>query len=263
MHLNRETKSVKRAFGRSKRSKQLKDSILSTLSHELRTPVATIVANTELLCEYGDEGMTADDRAVFLHDLSVASNRLSRRVGSIMKMARLDKQSAQPRWQEFVLDEIGRKLVAGMEEGAVEVVWACDSPDQKVVLDADGVATAFECVVDNALRYARREVTIQRTARGGVVEIAVTDDGPGVPDGVQPHLFSLFEQGVTRDGVLEDKPEGIGVGLSLARASLQCSGGEVVLESTGPEGSRFCIRVPDRQSRDESVEALDRQMVSP
>jgi signal transduction histidine kinase len=114
--------------------------------------------------------------------------------------------------------------------GPVElVVWA----------DRDQLQRVLENLVRNAreaIGEGPGEVRIRLSAQGREVQIDVEDDGPGIPDRVLPLLFEVFRSG--------GKAGGTGLGLAISREIVRAHGGDVVLVSTGPSGTRFRVRLP-------------------
>jgi signal transduction histidine kinase len=116
---------------------------------------------------------------------------------------------------------------------ATKLVVRGNRPDQ-VLLSGEATKNALANLLDNARRHARAEVTIEVGADAGLVQIAVVDDGPGLPEGMRDRVFERF---VSLDG-----KGGSGLGLPIARGLIEAQGGHLTYE-----GDRFIIRLPHRR----------------
>lgn len=190
-------------LGRIAASRRHEQRFASEVAHELRTPIATLRGRAEIALG-GDDA----DRRSALRDIVAQSERLDVSIDTLLAVARQE------------LDEAGGEVDLAAIAREVEGV-AVIAPEGLPLVegDHDVVARALAPLVDNARRYARRQVTLELAARDGTVRLAVRDDGPGITD------ERCFEPGVR-----DPSSGGAGLGMPLARRLARACGGDVVLD---------------------------------
>ncbi len=208
--------------------------LIARLSHELRTPVTVILGMAQTL-------VTADPKAVPTKEQQ--RELLERIVERAQALAHLVER--------FELT-IGAQLAESVDVSAMAMGVASGEPRVRLTVGAGPCLASLSPVVgrrilvelvDNALRFSPPESSVEvRVERSGAaVEVRVTDHGSGIDPADRERVFGFLEQ-------LEDlnvrTHQGVGLGLSLARAAARSMGGEVDLESSGPEGSTFRWTIP-------------------
>lgn len=222
----------------------LRGAMLSRISHELRTPVTTLVSDSELLAS-GFE-MNDAEREEFVQQLHAASVHLQNLVDRVFQVAELQAQSDTPEMTPVPAQTLIQTLLEQVSDRAEHAgVKLVNHGFHDVVLSIDFELTtqALVSVIDNAFSVSRPgdEVIIGLEVEGDRPTIRVRDHGPGIPDHELPKLFQPFEQG---GAILEDKPEGLGLGLTLARLAMRQQEGDVNLVQTSPEGTEFELTLP-------------------
>lgn len=225
-----------------------KDDFLAMLAHELRNPLAPVVATLELLRRRGPEPKAFERHLdVMMRQVS----QLSRLVEDLLDVARVNRGQIELRRERVLLDDVlagaveaTRNLVDGRQHEldlrlAVEPLWVHGDPAR--------LTQVFANLLHNAAKYTghggRVEIEAKRAeedARWAVV--AVRDNGIGMSQETLENAFSLFSQGPRN----EDRAQGgLGLGLTLVRSLVELHGGEVWAHSEGVgEGSTFCVRLP-------------------
>lgn len=233
---------------------RLKQEIVTILSHELRTPLTYIVGYTDLAL---DDIPTLSPEALqeFLLGIRRGAERLTHLVEDLLLLVRLDTGRAAEEFRLLAsvcrdLDRVvkeavhlydeeagkrGVRLEVGIEED-LPPVWLCEP----FFVDALGR------LVDNAIKFSHQKgqrvrVTVQ--AREGWAEVAVIDEGVGIPAAEIPHVFERFRQ-IERERM---EQQGVGLGLAIARELIRLHGGEIAVESELGVGSTFTIRLPALQ----------------
>jgi two-component system, OmpR family, sensor histidine kinase KdpD len=221
-------------------TEQLRNSLLSSVSHDLRTPLATIAGAASRLFERAP----ADERE-FLQNIVDEARRLTRLVDNLLDMARLDSGTIALNRQWHVLEEIvGLALSAVRREVAGHDLHA-DIPGDFPLLSID--ALLFEQVlvnlVENATRYTPHDSRIEITARmvGQTAEIRVADNGPGIKVGSEERIFDKFFRGSTAS---PDGRRGVGLGLAICRAIVVAHGGKISVQNRPEGGAEFRIALP-------------------
>jgi len=209
--------------------------LVSRLGHELRTPVTVILGIARTL---GASDLTAGERDELLDRLIARSSDLSHLVQRFEGAV----DTGMTEWADVV--QVTRDAVAGLERVRL------DAPETPIMaaVNRQGAGRIVEELVDNALAFspARSPVTVSVGLRAGAPEVRVTDRGPGIDPELAERMFAPLEQGEELDSRTHP---GMGLGLALARMSAQAMDGDVVLESSGPEGSTFVWVVSGRPGR--------------
>lgn len=223
---------------------------MADASHELKTPLATIRAATDVTlqqptrteAEYRDALRMIDDQA----------RRLSRIVEDMFTLARADAGHLPLQRTAFYLDEILADVVAGasLRSATSNVrVSLQGTNDVACVADEDLVRRLVNNLIDNAVRYSPRgeTVAVRLEHLDGRGRIGVTNQGPSIPIESQPHLFERFyrvDQSRSRNAPVEGS--GAGLGLAIARWIAEAHGGSLTLASSDERGTTFVVELPCR-----------------
>jgi len=223
---------------------RLKDELISVVSHDLRTPLTSIMGYLELALGDEAEGELPDERRDYLLVAQRNAQRLHRLVEDLLFVSRVKSGRSG-----LVLErhDIGR-LVRDTVENALPtastghvVLTSHTAGDVVASVDAHRVSEAIENLISNALKFTPPGGTVDVTAEsvGGHVVIRVADTGIGVPAEDVPHLFNRF----FRTARAETVP-GAGLGLSIVKAIADAHGGTVEVSSAEDAGTTFEIRLP-------------------
>ncbi|MDL5352769.1 ATP-binding protein [Microbacterium sp. zg-YB36] len=208
--------------------------LLAGVSHDMQTPLSVITSALDLLSEPSmDEGR----RRGILTRAQVRAAQLSRLVTQFLDWSRLNMSEPLPiRVGAVDLKDIISEIVSEHEQIAIRVTG---DPEREVWCDDRRTAQILHNLVENAERVARTHIEIRIESDDDLCVVRVVDDGSGVSPEVLPLLFEAF--GPTTAA------KGNGLGLHISRAAAQAQGGALELESTGPEGSVFALRLPRRR----------------
>lgn len=221
---------------------RLRTAILRAVSHDLRTPLASIKASsTSLLQE--DIEWSAESRREFAMTIDEEADRLDRIVGNLLDLSRLDAGAVTP---EFVSVRVSTAVHDALSSlGSNREVFQSLSitPDLEVIADPVLLERVLANIASNALRHGSSSGLIQLTARQRTehVEIIVADHGPGMTPDDRIRAFEPFMQ-------LGDRSGGAGTGLGLAVASgfIEAMNGTIKLEETPGGGLTAIITLPSR-----------------
>jgi len=201
----------------------------ANVSHELKTPIASIRGAAELLQDEPD--MPPAQRARFAGNVLAAAQRMERLVARLLELARI--QSAPEAAQDIALGPFLARLVAGYEG---RVTLSPGDPPGRLRMNPDHLESALRNLLDNAVRHgAGQAVELRVEPRGPRLAFAVRDRGPGISEANRRRLFERFF-------TTERDRGGTGLGLSIVRAVAETRGGEVAVE-TGPGGTTFTLVV--------------------
>lgn len=224
-----------------------REALLSSISHDLKTPLATITGAVTSLRELGKR-MTSDSRDDLLQSIEEESGRMSRFVANLLDMTRIEAGTLKPRrdWVD-VADVIQasvertRKYTPGR---MIETGIAADLP----LIEGDSVllGQVLFNLLDNAVKYSGNEpVNVYARRDGQDVLVSVTDQGKGIPPEDIERVFEKFY----RRGKADGRSPGTGLGLSIARGFVEAMGGKIHAESPAikKKGTRIVMRFPAGQ----------------
>ena len=219
-----------------RRSDAAKTAVLRAVSHDFRTPLATIEAALGSL-ESGEIQLSDDDRTALLESIRIEHSRLKRLVEDLLDLSRLQAGAADPAlelWPASTLVE--QALDALPRRDQVDVVMADDLPLVRV--DAIQLQRALVNLLENALRVSPpgEAVTVRVNATRKELLIRVVDRGPGVPADELERIFAPFHQLGTAGGA--------GLGLAIARGFAEANGGRLWVESRAGQGASFALALP-------------------
>lgn len=225
-----------------RRTDEVKTALLGAVSHDLRTPLASIVAAAGSLRQR-DVDWTEEQREGFVVAIEQEARRLDRLVGQLLDLSRIEAGAltTQKGWYDLraLIDEIVGRLRPVTRQHTVHVDVAEDLPP--IQLDYVQLDQVLSNLLDNAAKYAPAGSAIEVTARlePGAVRIEVSDRGPGIPPGEAHLLFAPFRR-LRRDlGI-----SGTGLGLAIARRLIEASGGSIGVEPRTGGGARFVVTLP-------------------
>lgn len=236
-------------------TERLRNSLLTSISHDLRTPLASIIGAVTSL--RGESGLyTADMREELLATIQDESERLNRFVGNLLDMTRLESGGLRPKDDAVDLKDVIGVVLRRSARIMVDHPVQTSLPDDLPMAQADFVL--FEQVLfnllDNAAKYAGpgTSVLIQARKLDDSVAIDVIDEGPGIPESALDSIFDKFtrlEQG-------DRKRAGTGLGLAIARGFVTAMGGTLVASNrTDRSGAVFTITL--------QVAAIEKMLVAP
>ncbi len=223
-------------------SDRLKTALLAAVSHDLRTPLASIkAAATSLL----DESVAWDAaaRREFLEAIDEETDRLSLMVGNLLDLSRIEGGALRPEraWYDAgeLIADVAARFEPRMDGRAFTVSVEPDLP--LLFLDYVEIAQVLGNLLENALRHtpAGTPVRLEAARVGGTVVFSVRDAGPGIPPEVQPRVFDTFY----RLGA-ERTTGGSGIGLAICKGLVDAHGGRIWVESAPGAGAAFRFALP-------------------
>jgi len=227
-------------------AERLRNSLLSSISHDLRTPLATIVGSASTLVEE-DETLTKSEK----HELSCAiydeSRRMSSLINNILDMARLDAGAIQLKKEWYPLEEIIgvvlNRLQKHLENRPVTVKLPAGIP--LIFVDTVMIEQVLMNLLENALRYTpeKSAIHISADSQPSAMKISIADEGVGIPKGCEHKLFEKFYRIKN-----EATQSGVGLGLAICRAIIEAHGGSISAKNAPTGGAVFSFVIPLDQS---------------
>jgi len=225
-----------------RQAESLKNTIVSSVSHELKTPLAAATARVTSLLEEDGDLDTAHVRSE-LGSVTRELERLDNSIRDLLDVSRLESDSWQARPEAYEVPEILGTVRSQLRPLHRERV-GFDLPEDLpyVWVDFAQTVSAMGNLVENALAYSPSGSPVKVSARsiGATVEVVVEDEGPGVPDEEKESIFKKFYRGSASTAA----PGGTGLGLAIAREIANSQGGSIRVEDAEPRGARFVLALP-------------------
>ena len=227
-------------------------------AHELRGPITVIRGYLDVFDDELDGKLTAEQKTL-LGRLVVSANRLSTYINNILNVSRYDKKHYRVELTEQRLYEVYDSIAHDMEMRAatlgriLAVDIAHDLPT--VAADANSITEVFSNLIDNAIKYSNEGGIIKVSAQtaGDTIEVSVSDNGIGMPDGVVHNLFHKFY----RSHRSREQVAGSGIGLYISKAIVESHGGNISVNSSENKGSTFTFSLPFYSTVEQKLKESD------
>jgi signal transduction histidine kinase len=229
-----------------KQADMLRRELVANVSHDLRTPLATLQGYIETL-SLKNENLSEKDRQ---HHLEIAiqhCQRLSNLVDELFELAKLDSREIQVRYEPFNINELAHDVVQKFNLSAEErqITIQIDHNQNLPFANADiaMIERVIENLLDNAVRHTSPGGSIRFTfsAQNGDISVCVSDTGCGIPEEDLPHIFDRFYH---RDRTQESKAGYSGLGLAITKRILELHDKSITVESTAGTGTTFTFFLP-------------------
>ncbi len=224
----------------TRRSEQLRTTLIDAMAHEFKTPLTSIKATTTLLLDSPDQ--SKEDRMELLKLADEEAQRLGSLIDDTVAMARLDTGHimVNPEISDVaeIVNEVVKSLDAELRGRSLEIIQGQDVP--AAVFDRNLIKLAMKQLVDNAIKYSppNTPLSIRVSRHENSVAVEVTDRGKGIPVREQTRIFERFYRSPS-----VKHQTGSGLGLSIAESILQAHGGELTVRSH-PGETTFCMKLP-------------------
>ncbi len=235
---------------------KMKTEFVSTVSHELRTPLTSIKGFVAtLLDDTGGEYYDHETRVEFYRIIDNECDRLRRLIDDLLNVSRIEAGRAMElQWQALDLSEMVHRVAEAQKSYAAlhSFKFDCERPVATVYGDYDQVDRILTNLVSNAIKYSPQggQITCALKDAGDFVEVAVTDQGIGIPP---EHVEKIFERFHRVAG--KGAPGGTGLGLFLTKHLVEAHGGKIWVESEVGKGSTFHFTLPKKAPEQESIES--------
>jgi len=230
---------------------ELKDSFVSSVSHELRSPLTAIDGYVEYLIEGLQKNVTPAKQQKAFAVIRESTNRLSNFITNILDTAKIKaghfSLHQAPLRLEGVISEIVFLFSPVAAKGGMNLTVKLPDNLPQVWADRERVAQVLTNLLGNALKFSKEGTTIKLSAAltGAYVTISVTDSGMGIPLDQQGRIFERFYQVVDQG---HSRPKGTGLGLAIAAEIVKMHGGEIGVQSEPGKGSTFHFTLPIEKS---------------
>ena len=255
---SRLVRRLEEALEQEKELSRMKDDFVAVVSHELRTPLTSIQGYIKTLLQLGPD-LGEEQRRSFLEAADRQSDRLRRLIEQLLAVARLDSH-VEPLAAGYVsLGHLSELVVDELRSSAHGHAFDLRFPASLPLVETDEakVHQIVSNLVENALKYSPPDtrITVRAEEHGDGVLLRVEDEGRGIPAEAQERIFDRFYQ---VDSSATRSVGGTGLGLYICKKTSETIGARLWLERSGPEGTSFCLWIPERVPGVERAEEPDR-----
>ncbi len=235
-------------FENLKRTDRLRRELVSNVSHDLRTPLASMHGYVETLLIKNDD-LSADKRREYLEIARKHTLRLGELIGDLFELSKLDSANIQPTVETFSLAELLHDIVHEYELDAqkLDLRLAIEAPDDTTDVYADIalVQRVLENLIRNALKFtpAGGNINIRLDKKPGAVAVAIEDTGCGIPEKDLEHVFDRFYRA---ENATQSSTNTAGLGLAIVRKILDLHGSRITVSSQVDQGTCFEFDLPTR-----------------
>ena len=227
-------------------TERMRNAVLSSVSHDLRTPLATIVGASSALLST-TRPLSTESQQDLVRSISDEAGRLDRLLKNLLDMTRLEAGAMHLRKEWHALEElVGTALARVKSRIATHTVTTAFPVNLPLVL-VDGVLIEQVLInlLENAAKYSPTASPIEVTAsvKDGVILIEIADRGPGIPQGEERRIFEKFYQ------LHPEREGGVGLGLTICRGIIESHGGRIWVDSRSGGGSSFRFTLPAEKSQ--------------
>lgn len=218
----------------------MRAALFSSVTHDVRTPLASIIASVDNLSDPQAE-LTGEDRLALLNTIRHEADRLNRLVGNLLHLARVRAGGLKPVKRSESVNDVIEGVVARLQpvlEGREVRLMIRDLPE--IPMDVDQIDQVVTNLLENAIRFSRQgsPITVTTARWQDTVQVRVVDQGVGIPPVDRERVFEPFVRADTaREG-------GTGLGLSIARALVRAHGGRIWIEGAPGGGTAVTFQLP-------------------
>jgi two-component system phosphate regulon sensor histidine kinase PhoR len=231
---------------RQKKISEMKSDFLNNMTHEFKTPIATISLAADTIT---NPKVISDEKSIrhFIGMIKKENNRMNKKVETILQIASLDKKEIEFRYEDVSLHSLIEKAADTIDiqvrqrNGKINLMLEASEP--VIRGDSEHLANLVNNLLDNALKYSpdNPDITVETKDSERGITMAVSDRGIGMSKSVQARIFERFYRQTT--GNVHDV-KGFGLGLNYARAIIDAHKGSVTVTSEPGKGSRFEVFLP-------------------
>lgn len=239
----RQSEKIARDKEEKENTINLYNTLLNSLSHELRTPIATIVGSVDTLKE-NNQNLTIENQAILLNEIDTASMRLNAQVENLLNMSRLESGILKLNLDWCDVNELVYSVIQKLNINSHKLIFKSNHTLPLFKLDAGLIEQVMVNIIHNAVLYTppNSNITIEALFIDEKFTLIISDTGNGFPENEIKHVFDKFYR------LPQTKAGGTGLGLSIAKGFVEAHLGNIRLESTLNKGATFTITIPAQTS---------------
>lgn len=246
--LERTTNELRQANERLRDLDNLKNNFITTVTHELRTPITSIKAMSRLMLDF--DQMSPEKKSEFLGIIVSESERLARLVNQVLDVEKLNSDNAPWKKTAFDLGPLLGRTTAGVEhlfrEKGVALELTLPQGETWLHGDEDRMTQVVVNLLSNALKFTSPlsgKVHLQLNRHGNRAILSCSDNGPGIPEDKRQLVFDRFTQ---LNQASSGKPQGSGLGLYITKNIVERHNGEISVQESASGGAEFLVSIPLR-----------------
>ena len=225
-------------------NERLRANLLRAVSHDLRTPLTSIMGNAETLLASSGTLETETKRQLY-QDICTDAQWLTGMVENLLSASRINDSGLNLNMTTELIDDMIQEAVRHMGRRLDGHHLEIRRPEELLFVKADArlIVQVVTNLLDNAVKYSPPDshIVIETTGGAERVAVRVTDDGPGIPDDQKEHIFDLF---FTSGKPTGDSRRGLGIGLSLCQSIIRAHRGTITVSDHAPRGTAFEFTLP-------------------
>jgi two-component system sensor histidine kinase KdpD len=227
-------------------TESLRNTLLASISHDLRTPLSVIAGASSTLVERG-RGLPEDERDSLARSIEAKAREVTDLVSNVLDLMRFESGQIALRRDWQTLDDLVGSALARVEQQLashpVDVALPADLP--AVHVDADLIVQVLVNLFDNVRKYTPpgTPVHVSAQADADMVLVSIDDEGPGFPDGQRERMFDKFQRGRDEGAVV-----GVGLGLAICRTIVRAHGGDIKAVDRPGGGARLQFTLPTKEA---------------
>ena len=229
------------------RNEQLRSNLLRSVSHDIRTPLTSISGNASTLLSHYEQLDKETLEQVF-SDIYYDSEWLIDLVENLLSISRIENGQMELHPSLNIVNDVIEEALKHVDKNAEHHSISVQTSGEILMarMDARLISQVLINLINNAVKNTQEgsHIVIKSEKRGAFVYVEVSDDGPGIPDQIKPHIFEMF---YTAQGEITDGRRGMGLGLALCRSIIEAHGGSITLADNHPTGCRFEFSLPSEE----------------
>ncbi len=237
----KESEKLDRDKADKEKSIKLYNTLLNSLSHELKTPIAAIIGAVDTIKENNAE-LSDNNKIELINQIQIAGLRLNKEVENLLNMSRLESGSIKLKLDWTDINEVIHIVLSKLDDKSkeYEIQFVTNESLPLMKIDSLLMEQVLYNLIYNAILYTPKGTVIQIEVKivDEQCQIDIVDNGPGFPAAEQPNVFKMFYR------LPHHKTGGSGLGLSIAKGFVEAHNGIINLESNENEGARFIIKLP-------------------
>lgn len=241
--LQKATAQLRRINNQLKQADLHKDDFLSTVTHELRTPITSIRALSEILLDNPD--LDQEEKNRFLETIVKESERISKLISQILDLEKYESGkfllTLLPFEPEKMIKEAIAPLIPIAKEKRIDIHLKVESSSKEIYADEGKITQVINNLVSNAIKFAETTIEIKAEVKNSTLCFSVKDDGKGIPAEYHSLIFDRFYQARNQS---TRKPLGSGLGLAISQKIIQLHEGRIKVESEMGKGAEFTFSIP-------------------